>query len=750
MIMKRLVKVLTCLMVIFYTFASSEEQYATILKTTGKVNIRTAKQTSFSIPAKMSMGLMKDDAIRTEEDGFAAIVFNTDKSLVKIRKNSEMEIKEDYAGRTIKMNQGRILVNITPGVMKSYRVETPTSVASVKGTKFWVLTDQYGDRFYGIEGTVEIMNLITGIESMMQAGQMVISTTDGQIINLPVEPQDIPKDEDESVIPEPPVPPKTEETVSELTSEMTTAAAIPVVKQGEKMPKAEGKKAGGKPFGMGLGLGSVTIDGKIYNQLAFRPELRLGKLGIGLDVAIYMDEQGNIRKEEWDEFSDYLDKVYYVRWAQQGDPFFAKAGALDNVSMGYGILINGYSNTMEYPQVRKVGVHTGMQFDKLGWEAFIANLKEITGPGLIGGRVTYKPLNKFPLVLGGTLVMDVNQYKGLKDTDGDYYPDAFDAFPNKTFNLPDDNNRFKIGTYGVNSRKKLKGKKYWKDSDDDGIPDNIDVDIDGDGYTDNAPDTSLNNDFDGIEDDPDPFNTKDKSKTLMAASFDVGFPLLNYKLFKLNVYGQAASFIPRKVNDYQTGTKFTPGWGIGAPGLKMNIFEIVNLTTEYRLAGKNFLYGFWDRAYDFERVAIRKSDGALLPYTKDEMRLMNESMQGIYNAVDVNILNYIILGSYYQHMFKGGNDVKSFMASATIPSGKIPKLASATAFYQRNNDDNPFDFNNPSENTILGYRIGFEVGGGVVISYIFQKTYRDQNGDGKIDPKKESITLTTIETGINF
>ncbi|MCK4688900.1 MAG: hypothetical protein KAT41_01255, partial [Candidatus Marinimicrobia bacterium] len=78
------------------------------------------------------------------------------------------------------------------------------------------------------------------------------------------------------------------------------------------------------------------------------------------------------------EFSDYLDKIYYLRWAQQGDPFFAKAGALDNVTLGYGILMSGYSNTTEYPQIRKVGVHTGMQFNKLGWEAFMANVKEIT------------------------------------------------------------------------------------------------------------------------------------------------------------------------------------------------------------------------------------------------------------------------------------------------------------------------------------------------------------------------------------
>jgi len=758
--MKRKTLLVLTILMAFYANSLAEEQYATILKTTGGVNIKQSGSASFSTPAQMSMGLMKGDAIRTESNGFVAIIFNNDKSMVKIRKNSEIEIKEDYAARTIKMTQGRVLVNVTPGVGSNYRIETATSVASVKGTKFWVFSDQAGDRFYGVNGTVQILNIITGIESMMQAGQMIISTSDGQIVNIPVDPQDMPQDEDEVKPEQTPSQPGEEEGSAETPSGETPSDGTAIEGTASSEPGTETKepagKKSGKPFGMGLGLGSVTIDGKIYNQIAFRPELKLGKLGVALDVAIYMDDQGNIRKEEWDEVSDYLDKVYYVRWAQQGDPFFIRAGALDNVTFGYGILMNGYSNTTEYPQNKKVGVHTGMQFDKLGWEAFAANLKEISGPGLLGGRMTYKPMKSIPLTFGGTIIIDVNQYKGLKDTDGDYVPDAFDAFSTGEFITPSyfpgfngvslvDN---KYHSYAAGEIE-LKGKSFSKDTDTDGIPDKIDYDVDGDGLTDNYPGgTAID---DSMYQDPDPFSTKDQSKTLTAAAFDLGFPVLNMKLFKLTVYGQAATFLSGKVKDYSSGTEFAPGWGIAAPGLKMNIFKIVNLTTEYRYAGENFLYGFWDRAYDFERVAIRQdANGTLYPYTKDQMRLMNEAMQGVFGAIDVNILNYLILGSYYQHMFTEGTEVKSFMASASIPAGKIPKLANAIAFYQRNNDDNPFDFKNPSENTILGYKIGFELGGGAVISYVFQKTYRDRNGDGTIDPKKESIAITTIETGFSF
>ena len=44
--------------------------------------------------------------------------------------------------------------------------------------------------------------------------------------------------------------------------------------------------------------GASTIEGKIYNQVSFRPELRIKKLGIGLDIKIYIDENG-------DQITDY-------------------------------------------------------------------------------------------------------------------------------------------------------------------------------------------------------------------------------------------------------------------------------------------------------------------------------------------------------------------------------------------------------------------------------------------------------------
>ena len=692
----------------------AQSYFATILKSVGTVLIKPSGENDFNVIAETGMGLHVGDAVMTSEDGYVAVIFTSDKSLLKIRKNSEVTIREDLSTKTIKISDGRLLAEVTPGTKGTFRIETPTSVASVKGTSFWTMVSkQFGDRFYGVEGNVNVLNLITGIESSMAAGQMIISTPQGQLLNMPVDPADIPQD----IEPEGPQPKEEMEVQPE---EQVYKPEQPVPGASTEAPAAEKPAEGkaGKPFGMGLGLGSVTIDNKIYNQIALRPEFTLGKLGVALDIAIYMDDQGNIRKNEWDEILDYTDKIYYIRWAQPGDPFFIKLGALDNVTLGYGILMNGYSNTTEYPQVRKVGVHTGMQFKRLGWEFFTANAKEITGPGLLAGRLTFRPLPKLPLVFGGTVVTDVFPYKGLPDADEDDVADALDLYPDADDNDVIDSLRI---AFTPDQRAFLRKSGF------------------------NVPNESVIQN--GIT------RLSDYDRLLNGAvAVDIGMPVLNSKLFNIVVYGQAASFIP--VEDsalvYSNGkydrVDFTPGFGFAVPGIRTNMFKIVNLTLEYRFAGENFLFNFWDRAYDYERVQIRNNQ----IFTKQQMRLMQDQMQGIYGAFDVNVLNYIILGSYYQHMFSSGNEIKSFMASASLPKGKIPKLASATAFYQRNNDDDPFDFENPSENTILGYKVGFELGGGAAIYYVFQRTYRDFDGNGKINPKTESVSLTTIETGFSF
>ena len=151
--------------------------------------------------------------------------------------------------------------------------------------------------------------------------------------------------------------------------------------------------------------GAVTIDGKIWNQVALRPIIPIGKVSVALDIVFYIDQNGNIHDDEWD-FSDgkksknsIIDKIYYIRYGKKWDPFYFQVGALDNVTLGKGILVNRYTNTILYPQVRKVGMDIKFKVSGFNFYGFTNDFKE--NLGLTGFRVSKNIING--INIGGSL-----------------------------------------------------------------------------------------------------------------------------------------------------------------------------------------------------------------------------------------------------------------------------------------------------------------------------------------------------------
>ena len=721
------------------------EEVAKVAKARGQVQIKHQADVDFS-SLKAGQSVFDGDVIKVGGVGFCIIVFLDDKSILRIRESSQFQFMETANTRTINIDFGKVLADVKKDKRKDFRIETPVSVASVKGTQFWTVSNKMGfDKFYGLEGEVEVFNTISGQFQSLGPGQMTLSTATGQLVTSPASPEEVPDDpddeeeepeeeeqeeeaeEEEEAPEEEPEPEVEEEEVieEEVSEEEIPEEEIPEEVPEEEIPEVEEEEVPEPeeegPFNLGAGLGSVTIDGVIYNQLALRPEIKFGKLGVGLDLVMYIDPQGDIRKDEWDEPTDFFDKILYVSWGAKGDPFFVRYGTLENMTLGYGGLIYGYSNTMEFPEVRRIGLNGGMKFGKFGTELFVANFKDFgRGGGLLGGRITFNPIAK--LTLGANIVTDINQYSGLKDFDEDGVPDLLDDFPEE-------------GDYAV-------------DTDGDGIADEIDPDRDGDGYTDNSQDSSIvNNDPDGTVLKPDPFDIDEvDARRVLGFSVDAGYPVFSSKMFSINLYaeGNVLQFADDK-----------SGIGLVPFGANATLFKFINLSFEYRMDSDYYAPRFFDQAYDLDRVAITlNADSSLSVTTKDQNLDISEGQRvGYYGAASLGLFNLVSASASYTDMSSDeGDTLRSFTAALALNTENIPKISQAFAYYQRNNDDNPFDFANPSANTILGYRIGYEVSKGVSLVWDYRRLHADLDGDGIIseDVEGEIINIMNIETVFDF
>ena len=57
-------------------------------------------------------------------------------------------------------------------------------------------------------------------------------------------------------------------------------------------------------------IGTVTLNGQVYNQLSIRPGIPIGKLGVGLDIYLYFNDEG-MYWDSWD-FSSGCSLAFFL------------------------------------------------------------------------------------------------------------------------------------------------------------------------------------------------------------------------------------------------------------------------------------------------------------------------------------------------------------------------------------------------------------------------------------------------------
>ena len=199
--MKKNIKHIILLSSIIFSFVFANK-IAVATKIKGMVEIMPVGKKDF---ANLNPGtiLSDGDKIRTGPKGFAAIIFIDDKSTLKLKENSEAVITGQRSAasisKKINMDVGTVRATITKQ-NTDFVIQTPTSVASVKGTDFWLVTDpENGDQVIGIEGIVGLTNIETGQEVDVSEGMSGISTPDGNLGLEETDQSSIPDDPDEDI-----------------------------------------------------------------------------------------------------------------------------------------------------------------------------------------------------------------------------------------------------------------------------------------------------------------------------------------------------------------------------------------------------------------------------------------------------------------------------------------------------------------------------------------------------------------------
>lgn len=166
------------------------------------------------------------------------------------------------------------------------------------------------------------------------------------------------------------------------------------------------------------GLGVTWIDGQPFYSFHLRPEFAFSKVGVGIDLKLEYGADGKLRTENFNEFSDYLSIIRYIRYGYKGDPFYARLGALDYATLGHGSIMYLYNNSPSY-DTRKIGLAMDIDFSTFGIESVYSAFGEA---GVLGLRGYTRPLQftemrDIPIIgnleVGASLVTDLHSKSGV-------------------------------------------------------------------------------------------------------------------------------------------------------------------------------------------------------------------------------------------------------------------------------------------------------------------------------------------------
>ncbi len=508
-------------------------------------------------------------------------------------------------------------------------------------------------------------------------------------------------------------------------------------------------------------MGSVTVQDRQLYRLSLRPEIPFGKLAVAFDIELFIGEDGDFQSRGWsfdtaaETFDTFLRKIYYVRYGRPADPVFVRVGALDRVTLGYGLIMDRYRNTLQYPGVKNTGVRfqlEGLGGGSFGVEGLVSNLQDLEeGGALVGLRVFNRPMPR--LEVGLTYVVDLDQYAGLLDRDGDGFPDDVDAFP--------------------------EDEDLALDNDGDGVSDDFDADDDNDGVIDIDSGSGLPPDVidglaalegDAFRVDRDvrrrtPFDkNRVGSDPFGILGLDAGYNVLDDDRLNLTIYGQMAVMIddddelsPASADSQGVapGNRKAEGFGVMAPGLWAKVGPFDG-RLEYRFFQDDFEAGYFDNLYDVDRARLDVATGRAQP--KDASLGRGESLNGVYGRLVTDLFGLARGAADYQHMVGADEPLRQLHAEADLSPQlltMVPRLKRASAYYQKNNIGNRLDvdgtpdsedgFFESTEDTFYGYDVGFEMAGGVAVvwdtRFLFVRA-----ADGRLDRRK----VMSIETVFSF
>lgn len=536
---------------------------------------------------------------------------------------------------------------------------------------------------------------------------------------------------------EPSAPAPLAEPASPAPSSPEAPATAPTDAPAASSPAPSG--GSGPVFRSGLSFGTVTMDGQTWTRLSFQPEVAFGKLGVVFDLELFLDGSQNLSSRGWDfdnprnTTESVLRKIHHVRWDHPGAPLYARAGTLEGIDLGHGLVASNYGNASLYPDHKLLGGHVQINdFGAFGAdvEAVVGSVQDFAHGGPVWAlRAGADPLatTKLPflsrLSVSAGIMRDQNQYAGLRDRDDDGCPDAIDFDASRAsvcVPRPSPEQVYDASMFASLSR----------------------------GEYAHIEDSLQNRAIDSVS------ATYGARKPFTMIWLQADQPILDSGLVSLSAYTAWAKPLAGEEDHVVDAS----GWGWIPAGAAATVGP-VRLGAEYRVFQGPFQPGWFNATYDIERArflggrAITKEQ-----FVYDKHTAERTLLQGYFARAGWNAFNIVDASGWYSHLFAsqtGAHDQRSLggrLALGSVVTGLLRKISLAEVYWQKERvgldatDPQGRDgFFDNSIYVVHGVRVGSNLSEGLTLVVDRATTYLRQD-DGTL----QAMPQMRIETVLTF
>ena len=182
--------------IIFLTILFGEDRIAITTKIIGKAYY--VRGNNSELPVTKGHIFENGDILTTSKGGFVALLYIDDKTALKVKENSKLTISGKRAAKSIakeiKLDRGTLRAIVKKQNQNDFIIRTPVSVASVKGTDFWLISNKTNDSIIGLEGKIAFLNILSGQTVDITIGKTGISSSEGSLQSFKTDPSTIPED----------------------------------------------------------------------------------------------------------------------------------------------------------------------------------------------------------------------------------------------------------------------------------------------------------------------------------------------------------------------------------------------------------------------------------------------------------------------------------------------------------------------------------------------------------------------------